>query len=134
MGNPVVHFEIGCKDKPKTTDFYRQMFDWDIEEGPMGIIRTNPDMKMFAAEDAATGLHIGGHISALGHEPDNYTIFYVRVDDVPATIKKAESLGGKQLVPEVPLPFGSFAWIADPEGNTVGLVRINSSHQNSGTP
>jgi predicted enzyme related to lactoylglutathione lyase len=60
-------------------------------------------------------------MTALGHEPHNYTIFYVNVDDVPAALAKAQSLGGKTLVPPVTIPNGTFAWFADPEGNTIGL-------------
>jgi predicted enzyme related to lactoylglutathione lyase len=47
---------------------------------------------------------IGGHMSTLGHEPHHYTIFYVDVADVAATLKQAESLGGKTLVPPVDIP------------------------------
>lgn len=28
MGKPVVHFEIGCRDKAKTAEFYGALFDW----------------------------------------------------------------------------------------------------------
>jgi len=45
----------------------------------------------------------------------------VDVEDVAAALKKAEGLGGKTLVPPVEIPFGTFAWMQDPEGNTVGL-------------
>ena len=64
---------------------------------------------------------IGGHITSLGHEPHQYTIFYVDVEDVWAYLKKAESLGAKTLVPPMDIPTGTFAWMQDPEGNTVGL-------------
>ena len=40
MGNPVVHFEIGCKDKAATSAFYAKMFDWKIDDGPAGMIDT----------------------------------------------------------------------------------------------
>jgi len=85
------------------------MFDWKPQ--PMG------PAAMIATETGG----IGGHMSALGHEPHHYTIFYVEVDDVGAYLKKAEGLGGKTLVPPVKIPTGTFAWIQDPEGNTVGL-------------
>jgi len=62
----------------------------------------------------------------LGHEPHQYTIFYVDVEDVEAALKKAESLGGKTLVPPVNIPAGTFAWMQDPEGNTVGLWKSKS--------
>ena len=108
MGNPVVHFEIGCQDKARTIDFYSSLFDWKIDSGPAGTIDT--------------GGGISGHVASLGHEPHHYTHFYVEVDDLQAYLDKAGSLGGKTLVPPVPIPGrGSFAWMADPEGNVVGL-------------
>lgn len=65
---------------------------------------------------------IPGHFTALGHEPFHYTLFYVNVDDIEAYIAKAQGLGAKVVVPKVDIPgYGSFAWIADPDGNTVGL-------------
>jgi len=109
MGRPVVHFEIACKDIPKTQEFYKKLFDWKIEAtGPAAMI-------------AAEASGITGHITALGHEPHHYTIFYVDVDDVAAYLEKAKSLGAKALVPPVEIPTGTFAWMQDPEGNTVGL-------------
>ena len=110
MGQPVVHFEIGCRDTAKTSDFFAKLFGWQMQAmGPAAMINT----------EAGTGIQ--GHISSLGHEPHNYTIFYVQVDDVQAYLDKVASLGGKTLVPPVTIPTGTFAWFADPEGNTIGL-------------
>jgi predicted enzyme related to lactoylglutathione lyase len=108
MSHPVVHFEIGCKDSEKTQKFYANLFGWKIaQKGPAAMI------------DAGGGPT--GHISALGHEPHHYTIFYVEVEDVQEYLDKAKGLGGKMLVPPVDIPTGTFAWMQDPEGNTVGL-------------
>ena len=110
MANPICHFEIGCRDSAKTKEFFGQLFDWEMNEaGPMTTI--------------GTGGEISGHITALGHEPHNYTIFYVKVDDVKAYLDKAVMLGGKMLVPPIAIPNGIFAWFADPEGNTIGLFQ-----------
>jgi predicted enzyme related to lactoylglutathione lyase len=111
MGNPVVHFEIGCRDLEKTSEFYSKLFDWTIS--PMG------PAAMISSGDKG----ISGHMTALGHEPHQYTIFYVEVADIVEALKKAESLGGKKLVGPVPIPTGSFAWFVDPGGNTVGLMQ-----------
>jgi predicted enzyme related to lactoylglutathione lyase len=108
MAHPVVHFEIGCKDSPKTQEFYSKLFDWKIQQaGPAAMIDT--------------GAGATGHITELGHEPFRYTIFYVEVEDVQAYLNKAQSLGGKMLVPPIEIPTGTFAWMADLEGNTIGL-------------
>jgi uncharacterized protein len=114
MGRAVVHFEIGCRDSEKTQAFYEKMFDWKIQAmGPAAMI-------------APESPGISGHITSLGHEPHQYTIFYVEVDDIAASLKKAESLGGKTLVAPVTIPNGMFAWMQDPEGNTVGLWKSKS--------
>jgi predicted enzyme related to lactoylglutathione lyase len=110
MGQPVVHFEIGCRDIAKTSDFFGRLFGWHTQDvGAAAMINTGSDSG------------IQGHISSLGHEPHNYTTFYVQVDNVQAFLDKAAGLGGKTLVPPVDIPTGTFAWFADPEGNTIGL-------------
>jgi len=106
MGCPVVHFEIGCRDRARIETFYRRLFDWNIN--PMGVVDSSPS-------------GIGGHINALGHEPHNYTTFYIEVNDVAAYLEKAGGLGGRTLVGPIEIPNGTFAWMADPEGNVVGL-------------
>lgn len=103
MGAPVVHFEIGCRNNAKTVKFYSDLLGWKIEQqGPAAMIDT-----------LAAGAGIGGHISALGHEPHNYLTFYAQVNDLEAYLKKAESLGGKTVVPPQQVPgMGHFAWFA----------------------
>ena len=111
MAHPVVHFEIGCRDIAKTEQFFGELFGWQMQRnGPMSAIDSG-------------GQGIPGHITTLGHEPLNYTIFYVEVDDVKVSLDKAVALGGKMLVPPIKIPTGTFAWFADPEGNTIGLLK-----------
>jgi predicted enzyme related to lactoylglutathione lyase len=115
MGQPVVHFEIGCQDRDRTADFYERLFDWTIQEhGPASMITTG------------AGSGINGHITALGHEPHQYVTVYVQVDDVQGYLDKAQALGGRTVVPPVDIPEGRFAWLADPEGNTIGLWKPKS--------
>lgn len=110
MPNPICHVEIGCRDLAKTSEFFSKLFDWQMSPmGPAAMIQA--------------GGGIGGHITSLGHEPHKYTIFYVGVENVQAYLDKATELGGKLLVPPVPIPTGTFAWFADPEGNTIGLFQ-----------
>lgn len=114
MGKPVIHFEIGCRESARTQEFYAELFDWKIQfAGPAAMIETG------------AGRGINGHITSLGHEPHNYVTFYVKVDDLAAYLARAQSLGGKTLVPRVEIPGGqgSFAWFADPDGNIIGLFK-----------
>jgi len=112
MSHPIVHFEIGCRDRAKTEKFFGDLFGWQMQaNGPATNIDTG-------SKDG-----IPGHISALGHEPFHYTMFYVDVDNVQAALDKAISLGGKMVVPPIKIPTGTFAWFADPDGNTIGLLK-----------
>ncbi len=112
MGAPVVHFEIGGRDSAKLGSFYSAMFDWKATQ-------YGPSANMI---DTGTPQGIMGHITQLGHEPFNYCLVYVQVDDIPAALAKAEFLGGKTKVSATDVPgMGQFAWFTDPEGNLVGL-------------
>ena len=108
MPNPIVFFEIGCKDIEANADFYSKLFTWDL-------LGSGPNRQIHPGEG------IPGQLNSLGHEPHQYTIFYVQVDDVAASVEQAKSLGGSLLVGPMDIPIGTFAWIADPGGNTVGL-------------
>jgi uncharacterized protein len=112
--NPIVYFEIGTRDQAAVASFYDQLFEWNISE-------RDGSLRVDTTADGDEG--INGHLTALGHEPHNYTIFYVRVDDIVSTIADAQRLGGTLLVGPIPIPVGQFAWISDPEGNTVGLLQ-----------
>ncbi|MCG3124494.1 MAG: hypothetical protein GIKADHBN_02959 [Phycisphaerales bacterium] len=111
MGAPVVHFEIGARDATKLAGFYGKLFGWNTSEyGPARMI------------DTGSTQGIMGHINQLGHEPHNYCVVYMQVDDLEAYIKNAMGLGAKLCVPATEVPgMGHFAWLQDPEGNAFGL-------------
>ena len=111
-GNPVVHFELGCRDLAKTTAFYSGLFGWTPTSIPMAsLLNTN----------SSEGVQ--GHITSLGHEPNNYVTFYVQVEDIKVSLEKIVAAGGKKIIGPIPLPDNKqFAWFSDPEGNMVGLI------------
>jgi predicted enzyme related to lactoylglutathione lyase len=112
MGCPVVHFEIGAENGEKTAAFYAKLFDWKVQQ-------FGPTTSMF---DTGTKEGIMGHVNQLGHEPHNYCVVYVGVDDLAKYIKKAEAAGAKVCVPATEVPgMGHFAWLTDPAGNTFGM-------------
>jgi predicted enzyme related to lactoylglutathione lyase len=112
IANPVVFFEIGCKNLSKTATFYADLFGWTPTGIPMAsLINTN-------SEEG-----IQGQLTSLGHEPHNYVLFYIQVNDINESLTKIQEAGGKKLVGPVILPNNKqFAWFTDPEGNMVGLV------------
>ena len=117
MSNPVVHFEIGCRDREKTNAFFTRLFGWETTDyGPLS-----------KRVDTGSSAGINGYMTALGHEPHNYVMVYVEVDDVSATLEKATELGGEVVVPETEIPGGGhFAWFKDIDGNMLGLLKKSS--------
>jgi len=114
MGNPVVHFEINGADAQKLAGFYGELFGWKVSfDNPMGYGLVDTD---------AGGKGMAGGI---GRSEDGrpFVTFYVEVDDPQAALDKAESLGGRTIVPVTELPMVTFALFADPEGNVVGVVK-----------
>ena len=114
MGAPVVHFEIIGKDVKKLSSFYGKLFDWDIQhvqEMDYGMIQ-------------AQGKGIGGGIGPDPEGGNGHITFYMEVDDPQAYLDKAESLGGKTIMPVTVIPdMVTFALLADPEGHVVGVVK-----------
>lgn len=115
MAKPVVHFEICGKNAGKSRAFYSKLFGWEFN--------VVPDMDYGLVGPAGEG-SIGGGI---GPTPDGtrpYVTFYVQVEDLQEYLKKAESLGGRTVVPPTPIPdTGSVAMFADTDGNVVGIYK-----------
>ncbi len=54
--------------------------------------------------------------------------FYVETPDVMASLKQAETLGGKVVMPRTALPGETTVGVfEDPEGHVVGLVEAKAS-------
>ena len=115
MGNPVVHWEIRGKDAGRLRGFYGTLFDWKIsidEAMNYGVVETGGEGG------------IGGGVFQTQAEMPSYVTFYVLVDDLQAYLDKAESLGGKTIMPPTPIPnIGAAAMFSDPEGNVIGLFK-----------
>ncbi len=115
MGYPVTYFDIGCEDAPRNRRFYQEAFGWKLV-----------DRGLSAMAEPAEGKGISGAITSLGHEPHQYVMVYLEVDDIPAVLAKIEEYGGSVVMAETPIPSGgSFAWFKDPGGNMLGLHKKN---------
>jgi predicted enzyme related to lactoylglutathione lyase len=116
MGAPVAWFEITSHNPPRLTAFYRELFGWTVDDSPgseYSLVDTG------AGTDAVNG----GIGPVSGPTDPGGVSVYMRVDDLQASLDRAETLGGKAIVPPTDLPdgFGRFAIFADPDGNTIGL-------------
>lgn len=116
MGQPVAFFEIVSPDHERAQAFYRDLFGWQVA--------ADPRMGGYGLVDTGAGEHaVGGGIGPASTPDEAGVKIYLRVDDLEAYLKRAETLGGTRLVPPTDLPgdFGRFAIFADPDGNQVGL-------------
>lgn len=115
MPNPVVHFEIQSSQADALKSFYGDLFGWRIDSSnPMnyGIVNTDSE-----------GEGIGGGIGDAAGGVNRVT-FYVQVDDPQAHLDKAESMGGKTIMPVTAvMPDVVIAHFSDPEGNVIGLLK-----------
>jgi predicted enzyme related to lactoylglutathione lyase len=115
MANPVVHFEVigDAEDPAAVAQFYTGLFGWKTSvydgDNPYIIIDTG----------SADGINGG-----IGAEPGKMLVtVYVAVDDLQATLDKAEELGGKTVMPVTEVGESlTIAHLADPQGNVLGLV------------
>lgn len=114
MAAPVVHFEVIGKDPAALQSFYSELFGWRIDDD-------NP-MKYGIVEKAEGG--IGGGIGPDPQGGDGHVTFYVAVDDPQAALDRAESLGGRTVMPVTEIPdMVTLALFADPQGHVIGIVK-----------
>ena len=116
MANPFVHVELNTPEPEKAKTFYSQLFQWKLESVPNPAIPSGP----YTMIEVGTGTG-GGIMKQIPGGPAGW-LAYVEVDDIRATMQKAEQLGGKVMkdVTEVP-GMGWFSFIQDPTGSVLGL-------------
>ena len=113
MAHPVIWYEVIGKDSEALSRFYGDLFDWKVDPAPQNYFMFTPE------GDQPSG--------GIGTDPsggEGHVTFYVQSDDLQASLDKAESLGGKTIMPPTqPMEGTTIALFADPEGHVVGLVK-----------
>jgi predicted enzyme related to lactoylglutathione lyase len=126
MGAPVVHWEVRARDTGKLHEFYRSLFGWSIDSN-------NPHN--YGLVDTGVKMGINGGIAPAEDRVPPGPTFYVQVEDVQAYLSKAESLGGRVLMPVTEVPnMVTMATFSDPEGNVIGIVKGPQSPPKKTTP
>ncbi|MCI0521871.1 MAG: VOC family protein [Chloroflexi bacterium] len=111
--HPVVHVEFSALDLEAAGKFYSDLFGWEVVQ--------MPEMNYATFETGQVG---GGFSPVTPESPAGRVTVYIGTDDIEASLAKAESLGGKTLLPKMEIPdMGWFAIFADPTGNMVGLYK-----------
>jgi uncharacterized protein len=111
---PVVVFEIRGRDSKKLQEFYRELFNWKIDD-------SNP---LVAQIQSGIGGPEPGPVGVLLSGQPGVTI-YVQVLDLRSSLDKAKALGGSVVLEPTVVPGRelTIARIADPEGTQIGLVQ-----------
>jgi uncharacterized protein len=117
----VVHFEIPYDKKDRASKFYSQIFGWELIDVP----QMDYTMVHAAKTDGNNMVEEKGAING-GLFPRNESaqkpIVVIGVQSIDETIKKIIAAGGKLVTPKQPIPNGSYARVADCEGNVIGLA------------
>jgi predicted enzyme related to lactoylglutathione lyase len=116
MANPFCHIELHTDDTGKSRSFYGELFDWKLEDMPMG---EGMSYTMVDVGEEGTG---GGMMAKPCEDAPTAWMPYVLVEDCKASAEKATSLGANIVKEETVIPnMGSFVIIADPSGAILGL-------------
>lgn len=115
MPAPVQHWEVNSNDYKKAQEFYRTVFDWEINEH---------EGMNYALVSPGGDKSIGGGIGAVQEGQSPSVTFYVTVDNIQAYLDKVEKAGGRTVLPVTPVgDFGECGMFADLDGNVIGLWR-----------
>ena len=108
----ITHLDIPVGDLGAATEFYSELFGWQIREMP-GF----EGYPMWMAPNQVSG---GG----LAPRGDGFTQprAYVEVDSIDQTLERAEAGGATVAMPKTEIsPTSWFAVFTDPDGNAIGL-------------
>jgi len=102
-------------------DFYRELFDWQIENG-------GTDQEPFYTINTGQTQTPQGGIAETSDKPgyNKLTSFYIEVDDVDTTLENISASGGRVAMPNTQVPLGdglvNIAMFTDPQNNQIGLI------------
>ncbi len=116
MSNIFAHTELNTTDVEKAKAFYGKLFDWTLQDVPMGDFNytlINID-----------GKTAGGMLKNPMPGVPSFWLSYILVDDIDATTAKAKSLGATVVkeVTEIPNT-GWFSILQDPTGAGIALFK-----------
>jgi len=117
MPNAFVHHELNTTDPEKARSFYGQLFDWTMEDMPMGDMGTYTVIKV-------DGKGVGGLMKHPVPGAPSMWLNYVSVDDIRASTDKAKALGATILQDSIDIPnIGIFSILSDPTGAVIALFQ-----------
>lgn len=112
----VSYLRIAAPDRARSALYYRDVFGWQTDESAGRF-------------QDATGHMIGHFMADLPVAGEAGVVPYVYVQDLDATLLRAEQAGGEVTAP--PYPEGEL-WVAmtrDPAGNAIGVWQRGPRHE-----
>ncbi|WP_205479575.1 VOC family protein [Sphingomonas arenae] len=111
-----VWYELMSPDTAASGAFYTGLLGWRVSD--------NPDYREIRASEGMVGgmLQLTPEMKAGGARPA--WLGYIAVDDVDATLRRAEAAGGRTILPARDMVgVGRFAIVADPQGAALYVIR-----------
>lgn len=120
MGSRVAHFEIPCDNPEKVMNFFKEVFGWKFKQ-----FGNEQYWLAMTGDDNEPGID-GGIMKK--RDPKQPIVNSINVDDIDDAVKKVEKVGGKIVVPKMPIPtVGWLAYFTDPDGNIHGIYQHDPS-------
>lgn len=125
--NKVTHFEIPYENKARANAFYKDVFEWVLDDFPMPdgndytIARTTETDENYMIKKP--GAINGGMFKrdASNNTPKS-PVITITVDSIDEHFEKVKQAGGEVAVDKGEVPdMGYYAYIKDTEGNMIGL-------------
>ncbi|OLT00055.1 glyoxalase [Pseudonocardia sp. CNS-004] len=117
----VVHFEIPADDVARAKEFYRSVFDWQVQDMPdmdYTIVRTT---EVDENQMPTTAGAINGGLMRRNQDTPA-PVLTVDVESIDQALKHVQAAGGRVVRERTEIPgMGAYAYFTDPEGNTLGL-------------
>jgi uncharacterized protein len=117
----VVHFEIPADNPARAEKFYKEVFDWKFQKyarpQDYWLINTGPNEKP----------GINGGLLPRPH-PNAPVVNTIDVENLDKSLESVARHGGKTVVPKMVIPgVGHLAYCQDTEGNTFGMMQMDTS-------
>ncbi|KPL74130.1 hypothetical protein ADN00_14110 [Ornatilinea apprima] len=113
--NPVVFWELASHDQEKTAQFFRDVFEWEIN--------FNEQLGFYIVPERFTPEAMEGGIFTLKRARLPFIALYIQVEGIEEMAQKVEAAGGSILDPVTRLGSGSkLCLFNEPSGVTFAMI------------
>jgi predicted enzyme related to lactoylglutathione lyase len=123
--DPVVHFQLGARDRDRMIAFYTSVFGWETQTlgddmGGYTVVTTTETVDRMPQ---VPGEINGGFYMKTDDPASDSPSIVISVADIAASSEAIRRAGGQVSEPDQIPGVGSFASFHDPEGNRVGMLQ-----------